>query len=70
MPTVILEELAFRRICYQKAVELSGVAKANLVFATVFIMGHRLKKNTQTIFQKMAFFSATICLKNRTDIKV
>ncbi len=40
LPTVILEELAFRGICFKKTVETWGVTKANLVFASVFILSH------------------------------
>jgi len=39
-PTVLLEELAFRGICFKKTVEITGVAKANLIFATMFIVSH------------------------------
>lgn len=40
LPTIILEELAFRGICFQKTVATSSVAKANLIFATLFILSH------------------------------
>ena len=40
LPTVMLEELAFRGICFKKTVEISSVAKANLIFATLFILSH------------------------------
>lgn len=40
LPTVMLEELAFRGICFKKAIEISSVAKANLIFATLFILSH------------------------------
>lgn len=39
-PTVLLEELAFRGICYQKTVLLSGAVKANIIFAGIFILSH------------------------------
>jgi len=40
LPTVMLEELAFRGICFKKTVEISGVIKANMIFATLFILSH------------------------------
>ena len=40
LPTVMLEELAFRGICFKKTVDISGVTKANIIFATVFILSH------------------------------
>ena len=40
LPTVMLEELAFRGICFKKTVEISGVTKANIIFATLFILSH------------------------------
>jgi len=40
LPTVILEELAFRGICFKKTVEISGVSTANIIFATLFILSH------------------------------
>jgi len=40
LPTVMLEELAFRGICFKKTVEISGVIKANIIFATLFILSH------------------------------
>ena len=40
LPTVILEELAFRGICFKKTVEISSVTTANLIFATIFILSH------------------------------
>jgi len=39
-PTVVLEELAFRGICFKKMVEITNVAKANLIFAGLFILSH------------------------------
>lgn len=39
-PTVMLEELAFRGICFKKTVDISGVVTANLIFATLFILSH------------------------------
>jgi membrane protease YdiL (CAAX protease family) len=39
-PTVVLEELAFRGICFKKTVELTSVAKANIIFAGLFILSH------------------------------
>ncbi len=39
-PTVMLEELAFRGICFKKTVEITNVWKANLVFASLFILSH------------------------------
>ena len=39
-PTVMLEELAFRGICFKKTVEITNVAKANLIFASLFILSH------------------------------
>lgn len=44
-PTVILEELAFRGKCFKDSVELIGVKKANIVFASVFIISHWLNMN-------------------------
>jgi membrane protease YdiL (CAAX protease family) len=41
-PTVILEELAFRGICFTKTVELIGIKKANVIFASIFIVSHWL----------------------------
>ena len=40
LPTVMLEELAFRGICFKKTVEISSVTKANIIFATLFILSH------------------------------
>ncbi len=40
LPTVILEELAFRGICFKKTVEISNVTTANIIFATLFILSH------------------------------
>ena len=40
LPTVILEELAFRGICFKKTVEISSVTTANIIFATLFILSH------------------------------
>ena len=37
---VVLEELAFRGICFKKTVELTSVARANIIFATLFILSH------------------------------
>ena len=39
-PTVMLEELAFRGICFKKTVEISSVTAANIIFATLFILSH------------------------------
>lgn len=39
-PTVVLEELAFRGICFKKTVEITNVAKANVIFASLFILSH------------------------------
>ncbi len=39
-PTVVLEELAFRGICFKKTVEITNVAKANAIFASLFILSH------------------------------
>jgi len=39
-PTVVLEELAFRGICFKKTVEISNVMIANIIFATLFILSH------------------------------
>lgn len=44
-PTVMLEELAFRGICFKKTVELTGVAKANVIFASLFILSHWVNGN-------------------------
>lgn len=41
-PTVVLEELAFRGICFKKTVEITNVWKANLIFASLFILSHWL----------------------------
>ncbi|HMF73458.1 MAG TPA: CPBP family intramembrane glutamic endopeptidase [Flavitalea sp.] len=41
-PTVMLEELAFRGICFKKTVEISGVTKANIIFSALFIVSHWL----------------------------
>ena len=40
LPTVILEELAFRGICFKKAIEISSITTANIIFASVFILSH------------------------------
>ncbi len=40
LPTVVLEELAFRGICFKKTVEISSVTRANIIFATLFILSH------------------------------
>ena len=40
LPTVLLEELAFRGICFKKSVEISSVTTANIIFATLFILSH------------------------------
>ncbi|HEV8286667.1 MAG TPA: CPBP family intramembrane glutamic endopeptidase [Chitinophagaceae bacterium] len=40
LPTVILEELAFRGVCFKKTVEISSVKTANIIFATLFILSH------------------------------
>jgi len=40
IPTVMLEELAFRGICFKKTVEISTVITANIIFATLFILSH------------------------------
>lgn len=39
-PTVMLEELAFRGICFNKTVEITNVTTANLIFASLFILSH------------------------------
>lgn len=39
-PIVILEELVFRGICFKKTVEATGVVKANIIFASVFLLSH------------------------------
>ena len=36
----MLEELAFRGICFKKTVEISSVTTANIIFATLFILSH------------------------------
>jgi len=41
-PTVMLEELAFRGICFKKTIEISSVTKANIIFAVLFIVSHWL----------------------------
>ena len=40
LPTVMLEELAFRGICFKKTVEISSVTTANIIFASLFILSH------------------------------
>jgi CAAX amino terminal protease family. len=40
LPTVMLEELAFRGFCFKKTVEISSVLKANIIFAILFILSH------------------------------
>lgn len=40
LPTVMLEELAFRGICFKKTVEISNVTRANIIFAMLFILSH------------------------------
>lgn len=40
LPTVILEELAFRGICFKKTIEISSVTTANIIFAILFILSH------------------------------
>jgi len=40
LPTVVLEELAFRGICFKKTVEISNVSRANIIFAMLFILSH------------------------------
>ncbi len=42
LPTVMLEELAYRGICFKKTVQISSVAKANFIFASLFILSHWL----------------------------
>ena len=42
LPTVMLEELAFRGICFKKTVEISSVMTANIIFAALFILSHWL----------------------------
>lgn len=37
---VVLEELAFRGICFKKTVEITSVATANIIFASLFILSH------------------------------
>ncbi len=39
-PTVILEELVFRGICFKNTIRITGVVKANMIFATLFILSH------------------------------
>jgi membrane protease YdiL (CAAX protease family) len=39
-PTVVLEELTFRGICFKKTVEISSVTTANIIFAALFILFH------------------------------
>src|SRR5579871_2480142 len=40
LPTVMLEELAFRGICFKKTVDISNVTTANIIFASLFILSH------------------------------
>jgi membrane protease YdiL (CAAX protease family) len=40
LPTVMLEELAFRGICFKKTVEISNVTRANIIFAILFVLSH------------------------------
>jgi membrane protease YdiL (CAAX protease family) len=40
LPTVMLEELAFRGICFKKTVDISTITIANIIFATLFILSH------------------------------
>ena len=40
LPTVMLEELAFRGICFKKTIEISSLMTANIIFATLFILSH------------------------------
>lgn len=40
LPTVILEELVFRGICFKKTIELSSVTTANIIFASIFVLSH------------------------------
>ena len=40
LPTVMLEELAFRGICFKKTVEISTITTANIIFGTLFILSH------------------------------
>ena len=37
---VVLEELAFRGICFKKTLEITSVATANIIFASLFILSH------------------------------
>ncbi len=37
---VVLEELAFRGICFKKTVEMTSVATANIIFVPLFILSH------------------------------
>ena len=37
---VVLEELAFRGICFKKTVEITSIATANIIFASLFILSH------------------------------
>jgi len=39
-PTVIIEELVFRGICFKSTIEITGVIKANIIFASIFILSH------------------------------
>jgi len=40
LPTVMLEELAFRGICFKKTIQISSIAIANIIFAILFILSH------------------------------
>jgi membrane protease YdiL (CAAX protease family) len=42
LPVVVLEELAFRGICFEKTIALAGVRKANIIFAILFVISHWL----------------------------
>ena len=74
-PTVMLEELAFRGICFKKTVDLIGITKANLIFASLFILSHWINGNafgdpvTMTILLITGLghvLYATAFLKSRT----
>ena len=36
----MLEELAFRGICFKKTIQISSIAIANIIFAILFILSH------------------------------
>ena len=37
---VVLEELAFRGICFKKTIEITNVTTANIIFGSLFILSH------------------------------